>query len=641
MDSSAECQSKTSDAEQSTTAQDSTVKESSDADCPERRKDDVNAAVESVSVPETVSKNLQLPDEKDGESSGKASEPCPRSDPSDPFAYLDRDFTSEKFKVEIRGLPRFYGFGELKKLVTDTIGLSCTKVKPPKRGNSWAYACFRSEEDRSKALEAINGFVWKKSTLSARPAQAAPDPYVAKRARMEEHKGGKRKKLNEDEHLSQEERLKKNAAPYWDIPYPEQQNLKREDMKKLLLQLGEDLLKANSDLADWLKEQREKNDGLPCPLLNIRSSSVINGYRNKCEFSIGLNSETKKVTVGFRLGSYADGSVEVAPLDGMPHVPDRMKDVAKAMENFIELSGYPPFDHVTHKGYWRQITVRLGHATGELLLVAGMHPQDLKDDDLKAVKQNFIEYFINGNGSSCKVNSLHFMSLGMREQGSKLPSCEHLWGQTHIHDVLLGLKFRISPEAFFQVNTLACEELYKAIAEVASLSEDTTLLDVCCGTGTIGLCLSKQCGQVLGVELIDQAVKDAEYNADANGVDNCAFFAGRAEDILSAVIGRATKKELIAVVDPPRAGLHQKAIVTLRRTRQIEKLVYVSCDPKAALKNFIDLGRPPSKSMRGLPMVPVKAIPVDLFPHTKLCELVIYFERIDTRLPEERYNPQN
>lgn len=83
----------------------------------------------------------------------------------------------------------------------------------------------------------------------------------------------------------------------------------------------------------------------------------------------------------------------------------------------------------------------------------------------------------------------------------------------------------------------------------------------------------------------------------------------------------------------------QKAIVTIRRTHQIKKLVYVSCDPKAALKNFVDLGRPPSKSMRGLSMVPVKAIPVDLFPHTKLCELVIYFERIDPRQPDERYTP--
>lgn len=103
-------------------------------------------------------------------------------------------------------------------------------------------------------------------------------------------------------------------------------------MRKLLLQLGDELLKANSDLSGWLKEQREKNDGLPCPLLDIRSSSVINGYRNKCEFSIGLNPATKKVTVGFRLGSYADGSVEVGPLDGMPHVPDRMKEVAKVQK---------------------------------------------------------------------------------------------------------------------------------------------------------------------------------------------------------------------------------------------------------------------------------------------------------------------
>lgn len=112
-------------------------------------------------------------------------------------------------------------------------------------------------------------------------------------------------------------------------------------MRKLLLKLGDQLLDANRDLAEWLKEQRAKNDGLPCPLLDIRSSSVINGYRNKCEFSIGFNPETKKATVGFRLGSYADGSIGVAPLDDMPHVPDRMKDVAKVCNRIFK--GMFPF----------------------------------------------------------------------------------------------------------------------------------------------------------------------------------------------------------------------------------------------------------------------------------------------------------
>lgn len=175
---------------------------------------------------------------------------------------------------------------------------------------------------------------------------------------MGEHGGGKRKKYDEDQHLTQEERLKKSTAPYWNIPYSEQvcalsnlssilkfvffngvycllqQNLKREDMRKLLLEFGHELLRVNSDLGEWLKKQRAENDGLPCPLLDIRSSSIINGYRNKCEFSIGLNPETRKVTVGFRLGSYADGSVGVGPLDGMPHVPDRMKEVAKVWLHF-------------------------------------------------------------------------------------------------------------------------------------------------------------------------------------------------------------------------------------------------------------------------------------------------------------------
>lgn len=149
------------------------------------------------------------------------------------------------------------------------------------------------------------------------------------------------------------------------------------------------------------------------------------------------------------------------------------------------------------------------------------------------------------------------------------------------------MKFRVSPQAFFQVNTLGAEVLYKTAIELAELTTDTALLDVCCGTGTIGLCFSKvilnrcllversnvsytvyivlvvivqHCDEVMGIEIIADAIKDARENAVKNGVTNCEFFVGKAEDILWPVIRRTTKSNIIAIVDPPRAGLRESLI---------------------------------------------------------------------------------
>ncbi|KAI4456679.1 trna (uracil-5-)-methyltransferase [Holotrichia oblita] len=206
---------------------------------------------------------------------------------------------------------------------------------------------------------------------------------------------------------------------------------------------------------------------------------------------------------------------------------------------------------------------------------------------------------------------------------------QHLYGSTHIYEQILDLKFRISPEAFFQINTDAAEILYKSAIELACASESSTVVDICCGTGTIGLCFAKSCKQVLGLELIQQAVDDAKENAKINGIENSEFFAGKAEEILSSVCYKAKSDDVIGIVDPPRAGLHQKAITQLRKVRNLKKLVYISCNPNAALKNFVDLGRPMSKTMQEEPFVPIKAVAVDMFPYTKHCELVVYFERWD------------
>jgi len=233
----------------------------------------------------------------------------------------------------------------------------------------------------------------------------------------------------------------------------------------------------------------------------------------------------------------------------------------------------------------------------------------------------------------------------MGEAGVPEPSPELLWGPPVIQEKLMGRTFNISPQAFFQVNTLGAELLYKTVGDIAELTKKTSLVDVCCGTGTIGLTLADRVGQVVGVEMVQEAVRDAIKNAEENKVTNCKFFAGKAEDILPNLLRDMDSKQVVAVVDPPRAGLHPRALSAIRNTEAIKRFVYVSCDAKNAMKNFVDIARPASKTALGDPFMPIKVIPVDLFPHSRGFELVILFERVrwgeilnselDKRLKEE------
>jgi tRNA (uracil-5-)-methyltransferase len=150
-----------------------------------------------------------------------------------------------------------------------------------------------------------------------------------------------------------------------------------------------------------------------------------------------------------------------------------------------------------------------------------------------------------------------------------------------------ALRFRISPASFFQTNTLAAEVLYSLIKEWAQCSSETTVLDVCCGTGSIGLTLAKQAKKVVGVDIVEPGILDARLNSRDNGISNVEWFVGKAEDRLSTLVREHTWGRLIAVVDPPRGGLHIQCIRALRGSRGIKRIVYVSCNANSMKDNII------------------------------------------------------
>lgn len=181
--------------------------------------------------------------------------------------------------------------------------------------------------------------------------------------------------------------------------------------------------------------------------------------------------------------------------------------------------------------------------------------------------------------------------------------------------------------------------------EVVKDPENTILFDVCCGTGTIGLTCLKEgaVGKVIGVDISEPAIEDAKTNADINGYGEgtgkkARFVAGKAEAVLSREIGRArsTTDSFVAVVDPARDGLHPDVVRTLRSNERIGRIVYVSCNPTATLvRDAALLCAPKTKRFSGPPFRVTSGRPVDMFPYTKHCEMVMVFDRVDSELEED------
>ncbi|KIZ00607.1 hypothetical protein MNEG_7356 [Monoraphidium neglectum] len=201
-----------------------------------------------------------------------------------------------------------------------------------------------------------------------------------------------------------------------------------------------------------------------------------------------------------------------------------------------------------------------------------------------------------------------------------------------ITDSLCQLKFRISPQAFFQVNAGATCLLYHLAGSWAAATPSTLLLDVCCGTGTIGISLAASAKAVVGIDNVESAVEDAKANAALNGVGNASWVCGAAEKVFGRLLRdhAAANDDIAAIVDPPRAGLHKFVLKALLGCPQITRLVYIACNPDSLARDCAILCKPSRREGIGEPLTPfrpVKALAFDLFPHTPHVESVMLLER--------------
>lgn len=420
---------------------------------------------------------------------------------------------------------------------------------------------------------------------------------------------------------NQHERLACALTPLHSLPYAEQLALKWRRNRDALQELGKMLVKNRVPVK--LRTTHE----LPCELKPIVPSPVTESYRNKDEFRINVGIDGNPKTVGFMVGNFADGTARCVGADEVIITKERHKAVARHFQRYIRKSPLRACDLFKDGGHWRGIAVR-SNQKGDIMASVVMHPQSLTESEIVEQKNLLASYFEGLD--DCKISSMYFQTCPHR-RCTDTPH-KFVFGEKHIYEELLGLKFRISPGSFFQVNTLAAERLYSSLIKLSDIGPNSIVLDICSGTGTISLVLAPHVRAVVGVEENLQAVQDANKNATLNNIKNATFFHGRAELVIPSLMSTLRSTDVTAILNPTQSGIGTNVIRTLRNCKELRRLIYISCKPESsALFNFIALCRPKGEKMSGTPFRPKLAVPLDMFPHTEHSELIMVFEKA----PEE------
>jgi 23S rRNA (uracil1939-C5)-methyltransferase len=330
------------------------------------------------------------------------------------------------------------------------------------------------------------------------------------------------------------------------------------------------------------------------PVVEIEPAVEEWRYRNKVEYSFGPELE-----LGFHRAGRWDVIDDVAE-DVL--ASERVDELREAVAAWVRREGLSAYDRGDHTGLLRNLVVREGRHTGELQARIVTSPGDFRAHELAA---------------SLPADSVLWTRAAGVAETTRDGETEVLKGRAKLDEKLGGLRFSISPDAFFQTNTEMAERLYSHATELAGLTGRERVVDLFCGIGTIALVLALEAREVWGVEMIESAVADAIDNAKANGIDNASFFAGDVRTAMRPLLEQSGNPHVV-VVDPPRAGLSQKVV---RRVLEAEakRIVYVSCNPTTLAPNarqMVDAG---------YRLVTVR--PVDMFPQTPHIECVALLER--------------
>ena len=334
-------------------------------------------------------------------------------------------------------------------------------------------------------------------------------------------------------------------------------------------------------------------------VLDVVGTMQTHGYRNKAQYPV---ISTK---LGMRSGFYASKTHTVIPVEHCSIQNPIFADITGAVCELCDELGITAYDELSGKGLLRHIYLRIAEATDEVMLCMVINGSSLPcekqfTDEIIRRFPNIISVMLNENTENTNV------VLGKKYRT--------LYGKAYIEDILCGLRFRISPDSFYQVNRRGAELLYSLAKDAAALTGNELLADLYCGTGTIGLSMAASVRELIGIEIVEGAVECAKQNAEYNGITNAKFFCGDAskpQTVLNATGGKCPD---VVVIDPPRKGSTRELVECLAELG-VPKVVYASCDATTLARDCVwfremeyDIGA---------------VQPVDMFPRTGHVESVV------------------
>ena len=346
--------------------------------------------------------------------------------------------------------------------------------------------------------------------------------------------------------------------------------------------------------------------GLEVPVLDILPSPDVDRYRNKVQFPVGIDKNGVPC-----IGFYAGRTHRIVPCPDCKLQPSVLNEIGNALCAFFAQQGIRPYDEQSGKGLVRHIFLRRGAHSGQIMVCLVC----------TRAKLPHAEQLCTALRGQFPAISTILLNVNAKNTNVILGSENHiLYGPGYIEDTLCGVPVRLGPLSFYQVNTLAAERLYDVAAQYAQLTPDDTLLDLYCGMGTIGLSMAEQCRELIGVEIVPEAIESAKANAARMGEAVAAksrFFCADAGQAATQLAAEGLHPDIV-MLDPPRKGCDEATLSAVVRMAP-RRVVYVSCNPATSARDAAWL------EQNGYHAEKVQ--PVDLFPRTKHCETVVLLSK--------------
>ncbi|MBQ6264670.1 MAG: 23S rRNA (uracil(1939)-C(5))-methyltransferase RlmD [Clostridia bacterium] len=340
-------------------------------------------------------------------------------------------------------------------------------------------------------------------------------------------------------------------------------------------------------------------DITPEPLIAAQGRT---GYRNKAQFSV------EKSGNGLKIGFFSPHSHRVVECRNCPLQPKEFENILNVFEKYVVENNISVYDETAHSGLLRHICIRKAAATGETMVCAVINGKALpREDELVRLL------------TECD-SSIKSVVININREKTNVifgKTSRNIFGSGYIEDILCGCRLRISMLSFYQVNSSQAERLYDKAAQYANLTGNETVIDLYCGTGTIGLTMSEKAKRVIGVEIVPDAIEDAKINAGLNGISNAEFICADASQAAAKLEKDGVKPDVV-ILDPPRKGCSKDVLQAVAKMNPA-RIVYISCDPATQARDCAVLGE--------LGYSIDAACPVDMFPGCGHCENVVKLVR--------------